>query len=79
MLYDIKVPRRGRTVDLIVATERPYELQELKNRLYDIIKDEDLKDDLSFANKITVENPQMKFFFIKNGFNIIELKENTNE
>lgn len=75
MLYDIKVPRGDKHYDLIVYTTRKYELPELKERLYRENINEDVKDDLSFATKMTIENPQMKFFFIKHGFKVIELKE----
>ena len=79
MIYNIIVPKGDRHYNVFVETHKKYTLDELKERLYKEDINEDLKDDLSFANKMTVENPQMKFFFIKNGFNIIELKEGTNE
>lgn len=77
MLYNIKVPRDNKYgyANLIVETHKEYTLEELKERLYDTNLDEDIKDDLSFAHEMHPENYNMKFFFIKHGFKVIEIKE----
>lgn len=77
MLYNLNVPRgNGKTYNLFVETTKKYELEELKQKLYDTNINEDLKDDITFVTKYAIENPQVKFFLIKHGFKVIELKEN---
>jgi hypothetical protein len=76
MLYNLIVPRGNGTIyNLFVETTKKYELEELKQKLYDANINEDLKDDISFVTKYTIENPQVKFFLIKHGAKVIELKE----
>lgn len=75
MLYDLKIPNEKGYYDLFVETKNKYSLEELKEKLYQENISEDLKEDIEFATELSVENYNMKFFFIKNGFKVIELKE----
>lgn len=74
-LYNITIPKGDSHYNLFVETTRKYTLDELKERLYKENISEDIKDDISFATNMCVENANMKFFFIKNGFKVIELRE----
>lgn len=73
MLYDLKIPKEKGYFDLIVETKHKHDLKELKELLYKTNIDEDLKDDISFTNDFTILNYNMKFFFIRNGFKVIDL------
>lgn len=75
MLYNLKVPNENGNYNLIVETQHKHTLEELKELLYKQNISEDLKDDISFVTFMTIENPQLKFFLIKHGFRVIEIKE----
>lgn len=76
LLYDLKIPANNQNgyYDLFVETNGEMSLEELKNELIKSDKvDMDLKEDIEFATDYNLENYYMKFFFIKNGFKVIEL------
>lgn len=79
MIYNITVPKGDKLYNVFVETHKKYTLDELKERLYKENIDEDLKDDLSYAIDMHLEPYNIKFFLIKHGMKIIELKEDTNE
>ena len=76
MLYDLKVPSNNKQgyYDLFVQTTKKMSLEELKKELIKSDKvDIDLKEDIEFVNDYSIENYNMKFFLIKQGFKVIEL------
>lgn len=77
ILYNLKVPTNNDKgyYNLFVSTNKKMTLEELKNELIKSDKvNMDLKEDIEFVNDYSIENYGMKFFFIKNGFKVIDLE-----
>ena len=75
MLYNLKVPNNNSYYNLFIETDKEMSLQKIKDEIYKLNNiDPDIKEDIDFVTDYTIENLNMKFFLIKHGFKIIELK-----
>ena len=75
MLCSIKLPVKDGYRSIIVEAPTEYTIEDIKEGLRKIITDEDIRDDIDFISEMTIENYEMKDFFVNNGFKIYNLKE----
>ena len=80
VLYNLIIPSNKGHYNLFVSTNKKMNLDELKDKLIKSNKiDMDLKEDIEFVSDYSIENYSMKFFFIKNGFKVIDLENEVEE